>query len=902
MSDHAWVAENVASYVAGGLDAEERELLDEHVAGCADCARLLDEARTIDRDLGALFAPVRPNPALEDRSIQVLRQTSARRRGFRLSRRGKIGLAVAAAVFFAAVGTVVSALDEQSTATASKHFMEIGLAHHGANDTYHSRRDRAEAPGFKLGVDLVGGTDLTDLGTDIYYPVETPESLARELREKTTFRLEVRTPPGGGAEKSVVESMDGSVASLARGYAGTLTKEGLKDAGGRSDSLGDDRQKGRGLARGATPQIKSFKPGEVFARKGEPAEGKDTATKSGTESVNGREPVLKLKMSGATAHSLGFKHDPAAGDVQKLGEDKEPAKTEPAPVPAGRKIIRSGEIDFEINSFDDAVAVITRLVAATRTGFIATVNSDKLPNGKVRGSVVVRVPPDKLDGLVLDLRKELGKIGELKGQRIGSKDISKEYTDLESRLRAAHTMEERLLKIIKEGKGQIKDLLLAEKELGNWRTQIEQMEGELRYYANLVSLSTLTILLTEKEIRQAASITESERVNAGIEVEDVEKAFRDAQDAIAEAKGRVTRSDLKQHAAGQFNAVLNFEVAPEAAGTIRDRLRQLGTMVRLDIDRVQQAEGGTLTLRDGKVTRGPTQFMVSLYNLATVAPRETVTLKVAAADVAAAYRKLRAAVEQAKGRVSNAQLNEQDRQNITAQLDFDVRRADEGALQAALAEAGEALSRQVTQLPAGENVTNAKVQFKVELVNAENVPPRETTTLGVEVADVEAAQAVITAQVRDVHGRTVHSQLGQERNGRITAHLVFDVPLAAAPAVIATIEAAGQVRVLDVKKNAQAPEGKLALARLDVVLANAELLVPGDSGLWAQVRNGLSLSLRGLAGSAMLVIVGVLVVLPWALVICVIVWLVRRLWRSTGGAPLPLTAAARLRVARAPTT
>jgi len=30
-------------------------------------------------------------------------------------------------------------------------------------------------------------------------------------------------------------------------------------------------------------------------------------------------------------------------------------------------------------------------------------------------------------------------------------------------------MEERLLKIIKEGKGEIKDLLLAEKELGEWR-------------------------------------------------------------------------------------------------------------------------------------------------------------------------------------------------------------------------------------------------------------------------------------------------------------------------------------------------------------------------------------------------------------------------------------------------
>src|SRR5205807_8729093 len=113
-------------------------------------------------------------------------------------------------------------------------------------------------------------------------------------------------------------------------------------------------------------------------------------------------------------------------------------------------IIRSGEIEFEVDSFDAATAVITRLVTATKGGFIATVNSEKLANGKVRGSVVVRVPPEQLDALVLGLRKDLGKFGELKGQRIGSQDITKQYTDLESRLKAAKTMEQRLLTIRSE--------------------------------------------------------------------------------------------------------------------------------------------------------------------------------------------------------------------------------------------------------------------------------------------------------------------------------------------------------------------------------------------------------------------------------------------------------------------
>src|SRR5262249_21780356 len=99
----------------------------------------------------------------------------------------------------------------------------------------------------------------------------------------------------------------------------------------------------------------------------------------------------------------------------------------PAEAPAGRKLIRTGEVEFEVDSFDSALATVTKLVNGIKGAFVGTVNSDKLANGKVKGSVVVRVPPESLDSLVLDLRKELGKSGELKGQRIGAQDITKQY-------------------------------------------------------------------------------------------------------------------------------------------------------------------------------------------------------------------------------------------------------------------------------------------------------------------------------------------------------------------------------------------------------------------------------------------------------------------------------------------
>ena len=88
-------------------------------------------------------------------------------------------------------------------------------------------------------------------------------------------------------------------------------------------------------------------------------------------------------------------------------------------------------------------------------------------------------------------------------------------------------MEQRLLQIIKDGKGEIKQLLEAEKELGVWRTKIEEFEGEIRYYGNQVSLSKLTITLAEKEIALRPTWWRASRVSAGLEVEDVDKTLRE---------------------------------------------------------------------------------------------------------------------------------------------------------------------------------------------------------------------------------------------------------------------------------------------------------------------------------------------------------------------------------------
>ena len=749
----------------------------------------------------------------------------------------------------------------------------------------------------------------------------------------------------------------------------------------------DDKKfiEGREAERLEQVKAKDFKPNDVAfgdvdrasRLTKESLEGSKSEGKPGASQPQQGKPMDQKGIPTNGPFSQGFQQvgSPNSGVVDselarnsqersQPGSTTPPASQPPAAQAVPRKvIIRTGEMEFEVESFDAATVIVNRLVEAIPGGFVATTNSEKLPNGKVRGSVVVRTPPEHLDALVSNLRKELSKGGELKSQRIGSQDITKQFTDLESRLRAAKTMEERLLQIIKAGKGEIKDLLNVEKELGIWRTKIEEMEGELRFFAHQVSLSTLTITLTEKEIRAPYGVLETERINMGIEVEDVEKAQTQTLAIVADVKGRITKSELKQMDAGQFNALINFEVPPDAAGPVRDRLKQLGNLARFDVNRIMEAEGGTGKPQDGKMTRKDAQFFLSLYNLANVAPREvtnfdvatpdaeaaykavltrvqklggrivtsnlnrqnndqtvgtisfqvksneadalvaelraigetlrhqttenpdtqnttkskrgflvqimaygavpareTTAIQLAATDVAGSYRRLHEAIAAAKGRMLSAQFNEQNRQNTSAVLDFEVLRVEEPAIRAALAAQGDVLSRNVTRVPENEVAISSKVRMQVAFIDAARIPARETTTLEIEPPDVDAAATMFASIVRDRGGRTVESHVSRERNGKASSKLVFNVPLAAATDVLDSFKSSGVVRVQDKVRNPQVPDGPLAVARIDVTLSN-------DQGIWPQVRKGLSTSYVGLSWSLTVVIIGILFVLPWLVAI-----------------------------------
>ena len=861
VGEHIWASERLATYVASGMSTAQRLRMQKHLINCDECRQTVAGLEALDAKMRRLFAGLQAPATLEDRTVQALRTTpatSARKRRAAWTLPMKAMMVAAGLMLLVGVGALLSDSSQirehgqvAFVADLSGSMTDNFLTYDADPAAAEFDADLSDKMDRKAGVSVPGTVNpnealgiLNSDGKDSP-PLNLPAAGdfgakgmgggGERFKAGDVGDFSLRAPQGGsfygrsgasrksgggdgrgGEEKGEKALRVGGGTSADRSFFATPTTPLSREPRSGSKSFTDLNVTRPAESKPVDLGDKAyFRPGDDESRSGAGKSEKAELSKLGKSVTSETKSVEDLNKTEKRLEELAdklaekSKEEPAqVAQAQKKGKsDDAPEKTPPAVEPPESRpaatmirkiIIRSGDIEFEVDSFDASVAAIFRLIGKTKDAFVATVNSEKLANGKMRGNVVVRMPPERLDDFVLELRQTLGKTGELKGQRIGSEDVTKRYTDLESELKAHRTMVERLLNIIKDGKGQVKDLLAVEKDLGVYREKIEKIEGELRYYSNLASLSTLSITLQEKEIRAAAAYTETEQVKTGIEVEDVEKAYQDAQAAIRELKGRILRADMKQQAAGQFNANLVFEIAPEQSGPMRDRLRQLGNMVRLDVERIQKIDNGGEPTKvgnpDGKVRRGDTEFQVALYNLANVEPRETSMLTLVAGDVPAVYRKLRETLAKLKVQIRNANLLENDKTDVSGQLDFNVRRADEPAVQQALEAAGEIVKRKVDRRADAANVTDAKVGFAVRIVSTATIEPRETIRRLIAVPDVAAAFRRLQEAVggNSIHGSVRSASLDEARRQDVSATLEFDIPRTEEPALRKLLDELGE--------------------------------------------------------------------------------------------------------------
>ena len=152
-------------------------------------------------------------------------------------------------------------------------------------------------------------------------------------------------------------------------------------------------------------------------------------------------------------------------------------------------------LDLEVEDFDAAYADIER-IAADNGGYVVSgyTNGDN-SGGRRDGFISIRVEADSAHRAV----DEICALGEVLYNDFSSQDVTSEYYDLEARLSAYQAQEQRLLELYGQAVS-VSEMLEIENQLTRVRSDIESLQGKLKYYDQVTALSLIEIGLSSPAV------------------------------------------------------------------------------------------------------------------------------------------------------------------------------------------------------------------------------------------------------------------------------------------------------------------------------------------------------------------------------------------------------------------
>lgn len=210
-----------------------------------------------------------------------------------------------------------------------------------------------------------------------------------------------------------------------------------------------------------------------------------------------------VKNSAEPLSALGYVADKQSQSAPASVRTIAPAAPAPSPgprVPSTLKLIWTATLQIEVPDFRAAVDQAGKAASALG-GYVSDRQSSEDGAGHQRGQITLRVPSEKFDGALSALKK----LGQVKSEGVQTQDVTKAYSDLETRLKVKRETATRLREILTRQTGKVSEVLEVEREIARVVEEIEQAEGERRYFDNQVSLSTIALTLYEPNAMGAPS-------------------------------------------------------------------------------------------------------------------------------------------------------------------------------------------------------------------------------------------------------------------------------------------------------------------------------------------------------------------------------------------------------------
>lgn len=211
----------------------------------------------------------------------------------------------------------------------------------------------------------------------------------------------------------------------------------------------------------------------------------------GTAGVS-NDVSIQTEMAGADYFADAAGEASETRDVADLGAGD--AEASEVPVKENRKLIKTISLRLETTDFQKSIVLIGEKVNAVG-GYIEhsgvsgnSVGSD----GQRYADYTLRVPQEKLD----EFAESIKEAGSITYREDDVRDITLDYTDVESRLRSLQIEQARLWELLEKADN-IETIVAINERLSEVNYQLDSYESKLKVYDNRVAYSTVDLTVNE---------------------------------------------------------------------------------------------------------------------------------------------------------------------------------------------------------------------------------------------------------------------------------------------------------------------------------------------------------------------------------------------------------------------
>ncbi|HVF72569.1 MAG TPA: DUF4349 domain-containing protein [Chthoniobacterales bacterium] len=365
--------------------------------------------------------------------------------------------------------------------------------------------------------------------------------------------------------------------------------------------------------------------------------------------------------------------------------------------------------------------------------------------------------------------------------------------------------------------------------------------------------------------------------NQALTTEDVTKAYFDTESRLKSA--RMMEQRLIEILKTKSNKVADLLEVEKELGRVREQIETMQGELKFMDSQVAFATV-TITLAE-KNMNIPAAFLL----------KERAQLSLYATEVEKTYNEIKA-LASPKVQITTAQIDRDNTGRVSARLSLLLAPEESEAVinrikGMARVENFQVSTERVSQGGDGLGETakteRDKVELNITLSRDEQEIALQQTSLRIQTPEVNDKTKQLRAIAEQQGGRIRSSSFSRDPNGREYSNVSLRVPMKNYGALMQALNGLGKVENVSVRRddrpNSQVDEAN-APADVSIQVYSQGNIVSAETGIWATLRRTIGQGAAALMWSVRMIGVAIAFLAPWALILGVVGWVMRRVSRA----------------------